>query len=215
MKLLSRGAKPSTLLPTFFLLSSLPCLAGSNAADPASVPIAPRPLHVYRSLIPLGSEVFAYSHNGEHETFYIMASANNREFDGQEIYADGTKRVLKLANGNLVERYPREVHLRISVSERGGYAPLDPPTPIDSHDSSFVEFISSLKFEMRIFHALKARLVRPTKVTHIGMPLDVPSNERIYDVAFDLGEVPISDRIVVHVLTAEGDRLAKFNVDLY
>ncbi|ABF41880.1 hypothetical protein Acid345_2879 [Candidatus Koribacter versatilis Ellin345] len=215
MKHLSRACNRSFVLFAIPLVLSLPCFAGSNAAEPTAPSAPPKPLHVYRSLIPLGSEIFAYSHHGEHETFYIMASTSNREFDGQGLYADGQRRVLKLANGNPVEHYPRELHFRVSVSERGGYAPIDPPMPVDSHYSTFGEFISSLKFEMRVFHALKARLVKPTRVTQIGMPVDVPSNERIYDVAFDLGEVPISDRLVMHVLTAEGDRLAKFNVDLY
>jgi len=215
MKHLSRAGTPSTLLLTFLLFTSLRCVAGSNAGEPTDPTAQAKPLHVYRSLIPLGSEVFAYSHKGEHETFYIMASAKNREFDGQRIFADGDHKVLKLANGSPVQQYPREVHFRVSVSERYGYSLVDPPIPVETHEAPFAEFISSLKFEMRIFHALKLRILRPTKVTQIGVPLDVPSNERIYDVAFELGEVPISDRIVMHVLTALGDRLAKFNFDLY
>ena len=215
MKHRSRAGKPSTLLLVSLLASSVLCFAGNNAGDPAAAPTPPKALHVYRSLIPLGSEVFAYSHKNERATFYVMASANNREFDGQGLYVDGDRKILKLANGDPVQHYPHELHFRVSVSERAGFAPVDPPVPVEFHETPFGEFISSLKFEMRIFHALKLRIVRPTKVTQIGMPLDVPSNERIYDVCFDLGEVPISDRIVVHVLTANGDRLAKFNFDLY
>ncbi len=215
MKDVSRAGMPSTLLLTLFLASTVPCVAGTNAASPTATPVSPKTLHVYRSLIPLGSEVFSYSHSSERETFYIMMSASSREFNGQSLCEDGDHRMLRLSNGNRVERYPREVHFRVSVSERDGYTPLDPPMPVDYHESTFADFISSLKFEMRIFRALKARIVRPTKVTHIGVPIDVPSNERIYDVAFDLGDVPITDRIVVHVLTSDGDRLAKFNFDLF
>ncbi len=214
MQVSSRTSNPIALVVTF-LVSTVPCIAGSNAASPTPDNAAPRPMHVYKALIPLGSEVFSYSHEKERATFYIMASATNREFAGQELYADGERRILKLANGEPVKQYPREVHFRISVSERADYAPLDLPFPVETHESPFNEFISGLKFEMKIFRALKARIVRPSKITHIGVPPDVPSNERIYDVAFELGDVPITDRIVMHVLTPNGDRLAKFNFDLY
>lgn len=185
------------------------------AGKSGSKPPTPRPLHVYRSLIPLGSEVFSFSSTKEQQEFYVIASATNAEFDGEQVWVDGDHHVLKTASGAPVKSYPREVSFRISVSERGGFLVVDSPFPVQSHANSFNDFISSLKFEMRIFHALRCRVLHPTKIAHIGIPLDVPANERVYRVTFDLGDVPISDRIVMHVLTPDGDRMAKFNFDLY
>jgi hypothetical protein len=215
MKLLSLCGKPPRLSFALALLSSLPCAAASNASGKTATPPVPRPLHVYRAMIPLGSEVFSFNNSREREVFYVMVSAHNREFEGQQLYADGEKRFLKTSAGVTVKQYPHQMHFRISVSEREGYSPLEAPFPVEAKEPSFSEFISQLKFEMRIFHALTARILRPVSIKHIGIPPDVPASERIYDVTFDLGDVPIDDRIVMHVLTSQGDRLAKFNFDLF
>ena len=197
------------------VMSCVPCVAASGKGAAAKTdPDAAKPIHTYRALIPLGSEVFSYSSEKRGEVFYVMASAQNREFAGEQLWIDGDKRVLKASNGTRIEAYPRQVSFRVSVSERGETLLSDSPFPVANH-GTFDEFISGLKFELRVFHALKTRIVHPTKVAHIGPPLEMPSRERVYEVTFDLGEVPISDRMVMHVLTSEGERLAKFNVDLY
>jgi hypothetical protein len=196
--------------------SCLPCAAASGKGAAAKVDAqAAKPLHIYRALIPLGSEVFSYSYEKQKQVFYVMASAQNREFSGEQLWVDGEKRQLKAPNGSMIERYPRQVSFRVSVSERDGELLTDPPFPVENHGRTFDQLISGLKFEVRVFHALKARIVHPTKVANIGPPPEMPSNERIYEVTFDVGEVPISDRMVMHVLTGEGERLAKFNLDLY
>ncbi len=192
-------------------LLSLPCVASGKPIAPATR----RPLHRYHSSIPLGSEVFNYEHESTHQIFYVIASAQDREFEGQEIWLDGDRHVLKTSAGKPVENYPRHVRFRVSVCERDSSYLIDAPIPIATNASTFDEFISGLKFEMVVFHALTYRTEQPAKVKHIGIPLDVPSNERIYEVSFDVGEVPITDRIVMHVLTDQGERLAKFNVDLF
>jgi hypothetical protein len=198
------------------LLSCMPAAAASGKGAAAKADAHDmQPLHVYRALIPLGSEVFSYSYQKRKEVFYVMASAQNGAFAGDQLWVDGDKRVLKASNGSPIESYPRQVSFRVSVSERGEALLSDSPFPVENHGGTFDQFISGLKFEVRVFHALKARIVHPTKVAHIGPPPDMPSNERIYEVTFDVGDVPISDRMVMHVLTGQGERLAKFNVDLY
>jgi hypothetical protein len=43
----------------------------------------------------------------------------------------------------------------------------------------------------------------------------VPYNERIYRIGFDLGKVPIDDRVVMEVISPTGERLCKFHLDLF
>jgi hypothetical protein len=172
-------------------------------------------MHVYGALIPLGSEVFSFSSNKDKQEFYVIASANNPEFQGEELWVDGDRHILKTSGGVPVRSYPRQVSFRISVSERSGFLVVDTPLAVQARTSTFNDFISSVKFEMRIFRALKYRVLHPTKILNIGIPPDVPASERVYQVTFDLGDVPISDRVVLHVLTPDGDRMAKFNFDLY
>jgi hypothetical protein len=176
---------------------------------------APRLLHRYRARVPLGSEIFTYAANGHSKVFYVIASALDGSFEGQAIWQEGALHVLKDASGVAVEKYPRQVRFRVSVCEQDALLRMDAPLPIETRSGTFDEFITGLKFEVHIFHALGNQTVRPTQVTHIGVPPDVPYNERIYEATFDLGEVPIGDHIVMHVLADNGERLAKFNLDLF
>jgi hypothetical protein len=211
MRILSPLAQRCFTCSILAILSAIPCQASGHAEKPATV----KPVHVYHALIPLGSEVFSYTNNGEHRVFYVMASAQNREFDGQQVWVDGERHVLKTPNGVAVQAYPRQVSFRVSVSVRDSNLIADAPLPVETHGDNFNDFLKSMKFEMRIFHALTSRILAPTKIASIGVPADVPSDRRVYQVTFDLGNVPISDRVVMHVLSGEGERLAKFNLDLY
>jgi hypothetical protein len=51
-------------------------------------------------------------------------------------------------------------------------------------------------------------------VSVVGVPLDVSYDERIYRVAFDLGDVSMGERIVLEVLSPEGERLTRFHLDM-
>jgi hypothetical protein len=46
------------------------------------------------------------------------------------------------------------------------------------------------------------------------MPRHVPYNERIYRIGFQIGKVPIEDRVVMEVFSPSGERLCKFHLDL-
>ena len=48
----------------------------------------------------------------------------------------------------------------------------------------------------------------------IGVPDDVPYNERVYRVAFEIGSVPTDRRMLLEVLTPQGERICKFHLDL-
>lgn len=215
MPSLLQSARRSVAAFLLTVCGALPSGASNEAATPSSVPASPKILHVYHALVPLGSEAFSFSRKNEREIFYVMVSARNHEFEGQQLCLDGGKHVLRTGGGLPVQSYPRELRFRVSVGERDGTLVTDPPTAVQTNADTFNELITGLKFEMRVFHALDRRVLRPTKVTHIGIPPEVPANTRIYEVTFDLGDVPISDRVVMHVLTGEGERLAKFNFDLY
>jgi hypothetical protein len=48
----------------------------------------------------------------------------------------------------------------------------------------------------------------------IGVPADVPYDERVYRINFALDKLPITDRCVLEVLSPTGERLTKFHFDL-
>jgi hypothetical protein len=44
----------------------------------------------------------------------------------------------------------------------------------------------------------------------IGVPADVPSDERIYRITLNNVRLPITDRLVVEILTPQGEVLTHF-----
>jgi hypothetical protein len=44
----------------------------------------------------------------------------------------------------------------------------------------------------------------------IGMPADVPYDERVYRININAGNLPITDRMVVEILSPEGKLLTHF-----
>jgi len=44
----------------------------------------------------------------------------------------------------------------------------------------------------------------------IGMPADVPSDERVYRINIDTGNLPITDRVVIEIFSPQGELLTHF-----
>jgi ubiquitin-protein ligase len=56
--------------------------------------------------------------------------------------------------------------------------------------------------------------LEPLSVKIIGVPADTPYDERIYRVSFELPNIPVDDRIVLNVLSPNGECLSKFHLQL-
>ena len=76
------------------------------------------------------------------------------------------------------------------------------------------DYLLRLQFRVKIFRALQVTVLQPKLVKLVGIPGDVSYDERIYRVSFDLGEVPVADRIVLEVLSPAGHRLTRFHLDM-
>jgi len=44
----------------------------------------------------------------------------------------------------------------------------------------------------------------------IGIPADVPADERVYRIGVSVGDMPVIDRFVLEVLSPEGEVLTHF-----
>lgn len=194
------------------ILLSLVSVPVALAGDMAST--SPRWVLAYHSVVPLGGDALLL--NPGHHLFSFLASAESVGFEGwrQEALGDTTK--LLDADGNPVQRYPRFVDFRITASVRGKVLPGLEPLLIDwqSDIQNVNEYLENLRFRVKIFRALDVTLVEPKTIKVIGVPLDVPYDERIYRVSFDLGEVPMAERIVLEVLSPDGERLTRFHLDM-
>lgn len=161
--------------------------------------------------IPLGIESFRLQPSGRE--FYLMASVENPAFAGLYRSVDHNGHPRLFTSGDKqVTYYPSRVQFRLTASAR---EKLIDDRPFDTHAKLGVDdLLGQLQFRVKVFHALEYRYVKPTIVEDIGVPKDVPYDERIYRIGFDLGKVPIEDRVVMEVFSPTGERLCKFHVDL-
>ena len=160
--------------------------------------------------VPLGIESFRL--RPANQDFYLMASAENPTFVGLRRINDGNRDKLISGTGKVVSLYPDRVQFRLTASAREKILDDKPfgtesKLPLD-------ELLVKLRFRLKIFHGLEYRYVEPAFVEDVGMPRNLPSNERIYRIAFAIGKVPIEDRIVMEVFSPSGERLCKFHLDL-
>ncbi len=187
-------------------------LALAAGAGSASSPAKPSSAAEYRyhARIPLGSESFSVQPWKSRLT--VLVSAENPDFEGWSVITHGDRRRLLDTAGEPVRFYPDEVTFRVTLGTRTPLAEVEPfplraSLPTD-------DYLLKVRFQVKIFHGLRATVVRPASVTLIGVPADIAYDERIYRVAFDLDDVPIHDRVVLEVLAPSGERLCKFHLDL-
>jgi len=165
----------------------------------------------FHSVLPLGSDIFALE--GQKGLVTVMATAVTPELNGWRRVGVGQQRFVLTPEGRQARHYPRDVQFRVTVSAMrdaaGEYDPL-----IVKSDQPLNEYLLGMRFQMRIFHGLEMQVVPAAEVQVIGVPADVPSNERIYRVGFKLPVAPVEDRMVLEVLSPEGQRLSRFHFEL-
>jgi hypothetical protein len=161
--------------------------------------------------IPLGIESFRLQPAGRE--FYLLASVENPAFDGLYRSVDREGHVhLFDASDKAVTLYPARLQFRLTASTR---EKLVEDRPFDTQAKLPVgDLLRQLHFRVKVFHALEYRYIKPALVEDLGVPADVPYDERIYRIGFDLGQIPIEDRVVMEVFSPTGERLCKFHVDL-
>jgi hypothetical protein len=74
-------------------------------------------------------------------------------------------------------------------------------------------FLLGLHFEAEIFRGMQMRRLQPVSAAMIGVPATESSDERIYRVKFNVGNVRPDDRIALIVTDANGQRLTKFHLE--
>jgi hypothetical protein len=191
-----------------FIKASLIVLAAATAIAALPPPdSAGTELH---ALLPLGAESFRIG--PQHHMFAVLATAELPSFEGVIMSGERGKRRLLDRNGQPVRAYPRQVAFRVTASSRVKLFNDDQPYDLAS-PGELEPLLRSLSFQLKIFHRLQQRTEEPTAMRMIGVPADVPYDERIYQVQFALPAVPIEDSLVLEVLLPDGSRLCKFNLD--
>lgn len=177
-----------------------------------AMPSAAQNANIYtiNGRIPLGIESFRLQPAGRE--FYLMASVESPAFEGLYRATDRSGQPHLFNASSRVMFYPARIQFRLTASTR---EKLVDDRPFDTHAKLSVnDMLTKLHFRMKVFHALEYRYIKPTFIDDIGIPNDVPYDERIYRIGFDLGKIPIEDRVVMEVISPTGERLCKFHLDL-
>lgn len=165
-----------------------------------------KPNFAYGSNTPAGYEVMQLKPSGD--TLSLMGLIECPEIEGARQVSEGVNARLISANGDPIKAFPQHFSFRVTASLRKVL--LDGPVvsvnvPVDSQD-----LLLKLKFRVRAYHGLEVREIAPESVEMIGVPADVPYDERVYRVSMNVENLPASDRLVIEILSPQDEVLTHF-----
>ncbi|HKW73976.1 MAG TPA: hypothetical protein VJN64_00495 [Terriglobales bacterium] len=190
----------SFLLPLALLLT----VAASAGQKPADKP------ETLRSTIPAGYEIVKLQPSGTE--LFLLGLIECPELEGAQRVSEGSHARIVAADGSSLDHFPRFLNFRITASLRKELLDSSTDGSVTAQDPR--EFILKLGFTLRDYDGLQLYELHPQSVEIIGVPADVPYDERVFRVSFDIGSRPISDRFVLEVLSPESARIARFHFEL-
>jgi hypothetical protein len=141
-----------------------------------------------------------------------MGTAISPFFSGWRVVGSGPRRAVLGADGVPVQYFPSRVQFRITALASDNPTMLVERDMLDVNEDAN-QFLLSLRFRLKVFRGLDNTVIAPDSVEMIGMPADVPYNERVYRLSYTLPAIPIEDRIVLEVLRPDDTRICKFHLE--
>ncbi|HSE48468.1 MAG TPA: hypothetical protein VLA96_04610 [Terriglobales bacterium] len=192
-----------TILGVVLLLAA----AGAASGPAKSAPTAWG--YDFHAVVPLGYDTLRLE--PAKKVVCLLASAEAIGFEGLQRREDNGRVLVTSASGEPVKHYPEVIDFRVTASARKKKLADRDDAPYPVHAEQPVnDYLLRLKFRLVIFHGLEARVLEPAAVRLIGVPADVPYDERVYRVSFNVGKVAVEDRMVLEVLDPDGNRVSKF-----
>jgi hypothetical protein len=192
---------------TILLIVPVFCVSGI-----AGAPKSQKTVLQYRFPVPLGADAFVL--NPERRPFFLLACADNPQLENLKITRVNLGGTVVAADGSQMRQYPAELSFRVTASALDPEMLTSEILPVQSHGQDMNRFLLGLNFQLKVYRALHMKVLRPARVTMIGMPADVPYDERVYRVAFDTEDIPVDARIVLEVIAPTGERLSRFHLEL-
>lgn len=188
-------------LPALALLFAIAAVAGQKGAEKADT---------LRSTIPTGYDIVKLKPSGTN--LFLLGLIECPELEGAQHVSEGSHAHIVAADGSSLDHFPRFINFRITASLRKELLDSTPDGSVTAQDPR--EFILKLGFALRGYDGLQSYELQPQSVEMIGVPADIPYDERVFRVSFDVGSRPVSDRFVLEVLSPEGARIARFHFEL-
>jgi hypothetical protein len=130
------------------------------------------------------------------------------ELEGAQHVAEGSHKRLISSEGETIKEFPQRFSFRITASLRKVFLE-EPKISVDVVDDP-QQLLLKLKFRIRAYNGLDVREIQPQSIEMIGMPADVPYDERVYRINIDAGNLPITDRLVVEIFSPQDKLLTHF-----
>lgn len=172
-----------------------------------SSPPDPAPMH---ATVPAGYEIIQLQPSGA--VVSLLGLVECPEIEGAQHVAEGLQSKIQLPNGAELRHFPRHFSFRVTASLRKTV--IDPPSSSVTVSQDPGEFLLGLKFKLRAYDALVSTEMNPESVSLIGVPADIPYDERVFRVSFDVGERAVTDRFVLEIYSSAGERLGRFSFEL-
>jgi hypothetical protein len=169
-----------------------------------------KPMSGVRSNMPAGYAVMVLKPSKA--TLSLMGLIECPELEGAQHVAEGSHRRLVSADGETIRQFPQRFSFRITASLKKIFIEA-PDSSVDVADDP-QELLLKLKFRIRAYNGLESREIEPQSIEMIGVPADVPYDERVYRINVDTGNLPITDRVIIEILSPQGGLLTHFPFSL-
>jgi hypothetical protein len=117
------------------------------------------------------------------------------------------------AAGDIWKSYPNELTFRVTATGLDN-AVIGADIDTITEPGDLNSLLLGLRFRLKVFRGLTMHIVQPSSIKLIGMPADVPYDERVYRVSFKTVSLPVDSRLVMEVLTPKGQLLSRFHLEL-
>ena len=177
----------------------------------AAIATAQKDIQTLRAATPAGTEVILLKPSGTIVT--VLGLAECPEIAGAQQVDQGLQAKVVSADGEPLKRFPRHFSFRVTASLRKTL--LEEPGSVLQTNDEPSQILVKLKFRLKAYDGLHMRVIEPDSSSMIGVPADIPYDERIYRVTFDLPkDEPVTERFVLEVISPQGERLARLHFSL-
>jgi hypothetical protein len=162
------------------------------------------------SVVPLGVDSIRFENSKQF--LNLIASATSPELEGIRRVGGVRSGALLTEGGRQVAYYPEQVSFRISALTSDTAFEEEPVSLACPEDVN--DYLLHMQFRLKVFSGLRYFYISPESVQLIGMPAEVPYDERIYRADFRLPNIPVNHRILLEVMDAQGTRISRFHFEL-
>ena len=163
----------------------------------------------FSSAIPLGLEKVIAKPSGT--PMVLMATAESPAFRSWSA-TQADPHAIQTDDGRPVDFFPGTLDFRVTATLRTTEFTIGDGNS-EEIPGELRDVIKKLQFRLRIFHGLHVTTLEPERIKILGVPMNIPYDERIWRISFKLPRTPITDRLVFEVAAPNGNRLARFHLE--